>query len=156
MNANDILRTQMMMSLGMVRNPLLNLLALNVFDIAAKSFPVWSAWTKSTCCSRKRANQIPSSIVKTPKASITCERGVSQQAANGRQTQPQTVYQTRMDAVIHYVTTRPEMKSLLAVTHHDYLPNEFEPIELETDTFFELLDMQVVDGAPSILSLIHI
>jgi hypothetical protein len=151
MNANDILRTQMMLGLGSVKNPLLNILALNVFELATKTFPVWSTWGKTTCCSRKKANQIASSSVKTPKASITCERGVSQQAASGRQTQPQTLYQTRMDAVVHYVTTRPEMRSLLSVTHHDYLPNEFEPIELDSDTFFELMDLQIVDGAPSII-----
>lgn len=151
MNANDILRTQMMMSLGSVKNPLLNIVALNLFDIAAKSFPVWSAWTQTRCCSRRKTNQILSSQVKIPKASITCERGVSQQSTNGRQAQTQTLYQTRMDAVVHYVTTRPEMRSLLSVTHHDYLPNEFEPIELESDTFFELMDLQIVDGAPSII-----
>ena len=151
MNANDILRTQMTMSLASVRNPLLNLLALNVFDIATKTFPVWSVWTKSFCCSRKKVNQIPSSVVKTPKASITCERGVSQQNTNGRQVQAQTLYQTRMDAVVHYVTTRPEMRSLLSVTHHDYLPNEFEPIELDSDTYFELMDLQITDGAPAII-----
>ena len=151
MNPNDILRTQMTMSLASVRNPLLNLLALNVFDIATKTFPVWSVWTKTVCCSRRKSSQIPSSIVKTPKASITCERGVSQQTTTNRQSQPQTVYQTRMDAVVHYVTTRPEMRSLLSVTHHDYLPNEFEPIELETDTYFELIDLQITDGAPAII-----
>jgi hypothetical protein len=141
----------MMMSLGVVKNPLFNIFALNIFDIATKTFPIWSTWTKTTCCSRRKVNQIPSSIVKIPKASITCERGVSQQNTAGRQSQPQTLYQTRMDAVVHYVTTRPEMKSLLAVTHHDYLPNEFETVELEPDTFFELIDLQIVDGAPSII-----
>ncbi len=151
MNPNDILRTQMTMSLASVRNPLLNLLALNAFDIATKTFPIWSVWSKSFCCSRKKANQIPSSVVKTPKSSITCERGVSQQNTNGRQVQAQTLYQTRMDAVVHYVTTRPEMRSLLSVSHHDYLPNEFEPIELDSDTFFELMDLQIVDGAPAII-----
>jgi hypothetical protein len=151
MNPNDILRTQMMMSLATVRNPLLNLLALNVFDIATKTFPVWSVWTKTKCCSRRKTNHIPSSVVKTPKSSITCERGVSQQNTNGRQVQAQTLYQTRMDAVVHYVTTRPEMRSLLSVTHHDYLPNEFEPIELESDTYFELMDLQITDGAPAII-----
>ena len=56
-----------------------------------------------------------------------------------------------MDAIVHSVTTRPEMKSLLSVTHHDYLPNEFEPIELESDLFFELQELQVTDGAPAII-----
>jgi hypothetical protein len=56
-----------------------------------------------------------------------------------------------MDAVVHYVTTLPAMDSLLAVTHHDYLPNEFEPIQIDSDVFFELMDLQVVDGQPSIV-----
>lgn len=151
MNANDILRTQMMMSLGNVKNPLVNIVALNLFEILAKTFPIWSAWGKMTCCSRRKTSQIVSSSIKFPKSSITCERGVSQQSSNGRQAQAQTLYQTRMDAIVHYVTTRPEMRSLLSVTHHDYLPNEFEPIELEPDTYFELMDLQITDGAPAII-----
>jgi DNA polymerase III delta prime subunit len=43
------------------------------------------------------------------------------------------------------------MKSLLSVTHHDYLPNEFEPVDLDSDIYFELLDLQVRDGAPEIV-----
>lgn len=150
MNANDILRTQMTMGIGTVRNPLLNILALNVFEIVTRTFPVWSTWGKTTCCSRRKQT-VPSSSTRIPRASITCERGVSQQSSGGRSAQPQTLYQTRMDAIVHYVTTRPEMRSLLSVTHHDYLPNEFEAIELESDTFFELVDLQIVDGAPSII-----
>jgi hypothetical protein len=51
-----------------------------------------------------------------------------------------------MDSVIHQVTMLPAMKSLLSVTHHDYLPNEFEPVLLETDVYFELKELKVVDG----------
>jgi len=51
-----------------------------------------------------------------------------------------------MDSVIHQVTMLPAMKSLLSVTHHDYLPNEFEPVLLETDVYFELKDLKVVEG----------
>jgi hypothetical protein len=52
-----------------------------------------------------------------------------------------------MDAVVHYVTTLPAVKSLLSVTHHDYLPNEFQSICIEPDIYFELQDLKVVDGA---------
>ena len=148
---NDLLKTQMTLSLGVAKNPLLNIMALNVFDIATKTFPVWSAWTRAMCCSRKRTTGVPSSTAKTPRASITCERGISQQTSNGRPAGAQTVYQSRMDSVVHYVTTRPEMKNLLSVTHHDYLPNEFEPIQLDVDIFFELLDLHVSDGHPDII-----
>jgi hypothetical protein len=56
-----------------------------------------------------------------------------------------------MDAVVQYVTTLPAVKSLLAVTHHDYLPNEFEPIQVESDLFFQLLELKLKDGAPEIV-----
>jgi hypothetical protein len=152
LNINDILRTQMVMALGVVKNPLTNILALNVFDIGVKTFPVWSAWLKATCCSRKRREHtIPSSESKTPRASITCERGVSTTTQQNRGPQQQTVYQTRMDAVVHYVTTVPSMKNLLCVTHHDYLPNEYEAVCLDTDVFFELQELKLTDGQPEII-----
>jgi hypothetical protein len=43
------------------------------------------------------------------------------------------------------------MKSLLAVTHHDYLPNEFEPILLDVDVYFELQDLKTHDGSLDII-----
>jgi hypothetical protein len=79
---------------------------------------------------------------RTPRASITCERASNPQQAN----RTSTTYQDRMDAVVHYVTTLPAIKSLLAVTHHDYLPNEFDAVTLDTDVYFELQDMKVHDG----------
>lgn len=148
---NDLLKTQMLLSLGIVKNPLTNILAMNLFDIATKTFPIWSSWGRARCCGRRRASTaILPSAERTPRASITCERGGSQQPPHGKQSQ-QTPYQSRMDAVVHYVTTRPEMKRLLSVTHHDYLPNEFEPVYLDSDIYFELLDLQVREGCPEII-----
>ena len=144
MQAMDLVKTQMLLGLGTVKNPLLNLIGLNLFEIATKTFPVWSVWTKALCCPRRT----PSSATQTPRASITCERGGGQQP--GRP-QTSTAYQTRMDAVLHTVTQLPAMKSLLSVSHHDYLPNEFESIPVDTDVFFELLDLQVLDGQPTIV-----
>jgi hypothetical protein len=56
-----------------------------------------------------------------------------------------------MDAVVQFVTTLPAVKSLLAVTHHDYLPNEYDPIQVESDLFFQLLELKLKDGAPEIV-----
>jgi hypothetical protein len=61
------------------------------------------------------------------------------------------MFSGRMDAVVFFVTTLPAMKSLLAVTNHDYLPNEFEPVCLDNDVYFELNDLKVTDGAPEII-----
>ena len=141
MQALDLVKTQMVLGLGTVKNPLLNLIGLNLFEIATKTFPVWSVWTKAVCCPRRS-----SSAQTTARASITCERG----GGAGR-TQTSTTYQTRMDAVLHTVTQLPAMKSLLSVSHHDYLPNEFEPIPVDADVYFELLDLQVLDGQPTIV-----
>ena len=83
-----------------------------------------------------------------PSASITCERSGQTQTTTTQQrgAAPQSIFSTRMDSVIHHVTTLPAMKSLLSVTHHDYLPNEYEPVVLEPDVYFQLLEMKVVDG----------
>lgn len=138
---NELFKLQLLLGTGGTgRSSLFNLLALNLFDIATKTFPVWSTWARSMdCCRRRRSHS-------NPKASITFERGAIQQNKG-----PQTVYQTRMDAVVHYATTFPAMKKLLSVTHHDYLPNQFEPVQLETDIYFELLDLHVHDGQPDII-----
>ena len=136
MNMNDLLKTQMILGLGMVKNPLTSILALNVFEIAVKTFPTWSNWTRVWCCNRRRLQ----STDREPRAAITCERTPP---ANNK---PSTGYQTRMDAVVQYITTLPAMKSLLSVVHHDYLPNEFEPIAIDSDIYFELIDMKTTDG----------
>lgn len=150
MNMNDLLKTQMLLSLGTVGNPLVNILALNMFDVGTKTFPTWSQWISAMCCSRRKKGIVLPSAIKVPRASITCERGVSTTTNNAR-APTTTMYQTRMDAVIHYVTTLPAMKSLLSVTHHDYLPHEFEPVCLDTDIYFELQDMKTHEGSLEII-----
>lgn len=84
-----------------------------------------------------------------PRASILCERGAPQ--ATPQRPAQVTPYQLRMDAVVQFVTTRPAVKSLLAVTHHDYLPNEMEPMEVDDDIFFQLVELKVKDGAPELI-----
>jgi ATPase family associated with various cellular activities (AAA) len=143
---NDLIKAQMTLQMGMGKNPMVSLLALNGFELAVKTYPTWSAWTQSLCCRRTRGGpSVPQSILKTPRASITCERGVA--SAQNRGGQPvQGLYASRMDAVVQYVTTLPAMKSLLAVSQHDYLPNEFQPVCLETDVYFELNEVKLTDG----------
>lgn len=149
---NDILRTQMILHMGAVGNPLVNILALNGFDIAVKSYPSWSSLFRAWCCRRRSGNtQQTAPPQKSPSASITCERGIPNQQNARQQTNHITMYTNRMDAVVHHVTTIPAMKSLLSVTHHDYLPNEFEPVCIESDIYFELMDLKVSDGQPEII-----
>jgi AAA+ superfamily predicted ATPase len=83
-----------------------------------------------------------------PQGTITCERSNQAQTATSQQrgAAPQSIYSSRMDSVIHHVTTLPAMKSLLSVTHHDYLPNEYDAVILEPDVYFQLNELKVVDG----------
>ena len=76
-----------------------------------------------------------------PQGTITCERSNQAQTATSQQrgAAPQSVYSSRMDSVIHHVTTLPAMKSLLSVTHHDYLPNEYDAVVLESDDEMKLV-----------------
>ena len=153
MQFNELIKTQMMLQMPSTKNPLLNMLALNGFEIAVKTFPTWSAWASALCCRRRKPGQsveVPQSAMKTPRASITCERGTTAQS-NANRTTPATIYSSRMDAVVFFVTTLPAMKSLLGVTNHDYLPNEFEPVCLDNDVYFELMDLKVTDGAPEVI-----
>lgn len=149
---NELLKTQMLLSLGAAKNPLANILTMNMFEIATKTFPVWSSWLRTTCCSRriKKGDILPSAVA-PPRSSITCERGIFTSTTNNRAATTQTLYQTRMDAVVHYVTTLPSMKSLLSVTHHDYLPNEFEPMCLDSDIYFELQDIKIAEGTLEVI-----
>jgi hypothetical protein len=51
-----------------------------------------------------------------------------------------------MDSVIHYVSTIPAIRNLLCVMHHEYLPNEYEPVEIESDIYFQLLSLKHSEG----------
>ena len=147
MQFNDLLKTQMILQLPGTSKPLLNLLTLQGFELAVKTFPVWSTWT-GACCRRRAPQPDP----RTPKASITFERGVAPATNNSRSApQNSTLYANRMDAVVHFATTLPAIKSLLSVTHHDYLPNEFEAVCLDMDVYFELQDIKTADGSLEII-----
>jgi hypothetical protein len=50
---NDLLKTQLLLSMSTVGNPMMSFVAVNVLDIANRTFPTWSAWTKAACCSRR-------------------------------------------------------------------------------------------------------
>jgi DNA polymerase III delta prime subunit len=151
-NINDLLKTQMVLQLGnKAGGALHSILALNVFEIVVKTFPLWSSAVRAWCVRRRRNSPVAPTASLFPRATITCERGVPVQTGNRQQAQATSIFTNRMDAVIHYVTTLPSMKSLLSVTHHDYLPHEYEPVCLENDIYFELQDLKVTDGQPEII-----
>jgi tRNA U55 pseudouridine synthase TruB len=56
-----------------------------------------------------------------------------------------------MDAVIHYVTTIPAIRSLLCVAQHDYLPNQFEAVQIDSDIYFQLKELKHAAGQVEII-----
>jgi predicted transcriptional regulator len=51
-----------------------------------------------------------------------------------------------MDAVIHSVSKIPSISKLLSITHHDYLPFEYDAVKIDTDIYFQLLDIRFSEG----------
>jgi hypothetical protein len=129
----------MQMSAGTGWAPLRNMVALNLFDISVRTYPTWFSWMKHACCKRKHnSDQLPS---REPSAEIQCDRILAQNS----KASPQFV--TRMDAVVHYVINTPQVKSLLSISSHDYLPHHFEPVRIENDIYFQLLSLDHQDGS---------
>ena len=137
----------MMMSLGNTvgHNPLYNLIALNLYERLANSYTVWFPTIKGFCCRRQKHKPAtaPPPSNKEVKCTILCERIFQNAAAKNTQ----TTSLTRMDAVVNYVTTIPVIRNLICMTQHDYLPNEFEPLMIEPDIYFQLIDFKHDDGA---------
>lgn len=145
----DFLRLQLMTSLGSAvsnNRALVNLIALNVYDKLVSSYSTWFPVVKAFCCRRQKT--APATAPPPPnrevRCTIECERIMTQ--SNGKQQQQNTSSHTRMDSVIHYITTLPVVRNLICMTHHDYLPNEFESIQIEPDLYFQLITLKHSDG----------
>lgn len=144
----DFMKTQMFMSVSGGRGGVQNLILWNLYEQAVASFPKWFPIVKAFCCKRKNQSAQSSSPPPPPnkeiKAEIYCERILSSSNANKQQV-TQTNH-SRMDSVVHYVTTIPAIRNLICMTHHDYLPNEFDIVMIEPDVYFKLEELKHSDG----------
>lgn len=118
------------------------IIALNLYEQVVANFPKWLPTLKTFCC-RRRNTSAPVSNTQNIKSTITCERIF--------QTRNPSTNHSRMDSVVHYISTIPAIRNLICISHTDYLPNEFEPIQIETDIYFELVDMKHSDGQLELL-----
>ena len=145
---HDLMKTQMMMSLGNTvgHNPLYNIIALNLFERISGSYSSWFPEVKAFCCRRQRIKPAtaPPPVNKDVKCTIQCERIF--QNTNNKSAQQPTASLTRMDAVVNYITTIPVIRNLICVAQQDYLPNEFEPLMIEPDIYFQLTELKHDDG----------
>lgn len=141
----DIAKTQMLMgTISGGVSSLRNLVLWNLYEHAVSTTPKWFPSVKSFCC--RRSKQVVPTPNKEIQSQITCER------ITGTKTHaPNNTSHTRMDAIIHYVTTNPAIRNLLCMTHTEYLPYEFEPILVEPDVYFQLEDLRHTDGQVEII-----
>ncbi len=144
---HDMFKTQMLMQFGASAglSPLKNMILLNLYERAVASYPTWSPIIKGFCCRRKK---VPPATAPPPpnkevKSMIQCERIMT---STTNKSLPPTGSHVRMDAVVNYVTTIPAIRNLICMTQHDYLPNEFEPVQIEPDLYFQLTDLKHNDG----------
>lgn len=147
MQAQDFLRTGIMMSMMTGTTgwgPVRNFMAVSLFDVLVRTYTQWSPWAMSFFKRSKTGDgRLNVHLTQPIRASITCERTIPN---NGKSPQTTNLFVTRMDAIVHYVVHSTAIRNLLAVSHHDYLPYEFEPTALDNDIFFQLTDLRVDDG----------
>jgi len=147
-NVQDIVKTQLLMGLTTSAGAthIKNIILFNLYERVVQTFPVWFPTVKAFCCRRQKnaASTPPPPTNREIRCTIHCERTYS--STTGGKQQPSSLNHSKMDSVIHYITTIPAIRNLLCITHNDYLPHEFEPIQLEPDLYFQLLDLKRSDS----------
>lgn len=130
----DLLKTQMILSGSGSWKAFLGLTLLErIVQYLPTSIP-------QGCC--RRAQRVVAN--KEIKSVITFEREKEDKKGN-------TVFQNRMDAVIHSVSKLPGIRNLLSITHHDYIPHEFDPVLIDTDLYFQLVSVAYTNGTIELL-----
>lgn len=142
----DMMKVQMLMGAGQ-SGGVHKIILLNLYEQVISNWSRIYPTIRVFCCRRRstQASASMPSITQSIKATISCERMFIANTGRGTTTNVATSH-TRMDSVIHYITTIPAIRNLICISHNDYLPNEFEPIQIEPDIFFELIDMKHSDG----------
>ena len=128
-----------------------NFFMFQMYETLIQNIPKFLPTVKTLFCSRR--NRSVASIIQQQSqkinATISCERVF--QSSSTKSSNNTLGNHSRMDSVIHYITTLPSVKNLLSITHHDYMPHDFEPIQIESDIYFELQDLKHNDGQVEIV-----
>jgi hypothetical protein len=76
------------------------------------------------------------------KSIISCEHFIT----HNTKTPQQPNISNKLDAVLYYITTIPSINSLLLTSYQDFLPNNFDMIEIENDIYITLVELKYNDG----------
>jgi hypothetical protein len=85
-------------------------------------------------------------VTKPIRCTIECERNIPVNGSKQSNHTIQNINQTRMDAIISYITTLPVIRNLLCMSHTEYLPHEYDPIHIEPDVYFQLTQLKHTEG----------
>jgi len=133
----DLLKTQLILGSG---GGIKSFVAVSLFERLTQTFPIWSSYLFSSCRRNHKVHENPTPPNKDVKSEILFERQKDEKKSTP------TFFQNRMDAVIHSVSKVTTIRNLLSITHHDYVPHEFEPIKIDADLYFQLIDIKHSDG----------
>lgn len=133
----DLMKTQMLLNLTSRDIPLRKFFMFQGFEMFLQYIPSFIPKVMTFCSRRKPILMREDTKIQ---ATIICER-VFQSTTNKN-----TSNHSRMDSVVHYISTIPEVKNLLCLTHNEYMPHDFQAIQLESDIYFELQDLRHNDG----------
>ena len=147
----ELMKTQLLMNLTSRDTPMRNFFMFQMYESFIQNMPKFLPTIKAICCSRR--NRSVASMIQQQSqkinATISCERVF--QSSNAKSSNNTLGNHSRMDSVIHYITTLPSVRNLLSITHHDYMPHDFDPIQIESDIYFELQDLKHNDGQVEIV-----
>uniref|UniRef100_A0A6C0JIH1 AAA+ ATPase domain-containing protein n=1 Tax=viral metagenome TaxID=1070528 RepID=A0A6C0JIH1_9ZZZZ len=133
----ELLKTQMMLSSG---GGAKSFIIVSLFERLVQSFPQWSGFLFAGC----RRKQTKPENLPPPNKEISAEILFERNKEDKKSTP--TFFQNRMDAVIHSVSKVHSIRHLLAITHHDYVPHEFDSISIDNDLYFQLLEIKHSEG----------
>ena len=147
----ELMKTQLLMNLTSRDTPMRNFFMFQMYESFIQNMPKFLPTIKAFCCSRQNRSVVSMIQQQSQKinATISCERVF--QSSSTKTSNNTLGNHSRMDSVIHYITTLPSVRNLLSITHHDYMPHDFDPIQIESDIYFELQDLKHNDGQVEIV-----
>jgi hypothetical protein len=135
-NLQDMLKGILTLQAAIGIAPFRNIVFLSLYEMVLRFAPkIWET---------NFGTDSNAKLERVPRSEIDCERGTNSLQATKNGAPP---FLTRIDAIIHYVTCTPQIKKLLAIANHDYLPYEMDPVCIDTDIYFQLKSIDVDDGA---------